>query len=263
AGLQVTANELENAINLQKSALNTAISDTDYQRIIVEQTGLSWNEYRSQIEDRILQEKYVAYARADLLQNTEEISEADIQATYEQNAQSFVSPTMSRFSHIFIDLREKSASEKNTARKQIDTYVSRIRNGGTTVFDQIIGETLDDVSVSGGDFGFLISGDTNAQQILGNDFVQEVFALETGDISGVVESNIGLHILQITDRRSPRLLELDNPLLPGQSLTVRQQIQQYIRAQRQQAALIQALDEIVTELRDEADIRIVEGNVSW
>lgn len=262
AKLQVTENEIQNAIGLQKSSLEVAVTDIEYQRLIIEQTGLSWDEYRQQIEDRLLQEKYIAYANPDLLQSSFEPTETEIKAIYERNAQNFVSPILSRFSHIFIDLREQSNSERNESRRKMNSYLARIRNSGTA-FDQIIQESLDDATTSGGDFGYLITGDPNAIQILGEEFVQEVFSMSTGDTSGILESNIGFHIVQITDRRSPRLLDLDDPLLPGQSLTVRQQIQQYIVTQKQQEALLLTLQDITSDLRAEADIRIVEANISW
>ena len=263
ADLYATETEIQNAVNQQKSALNVPITDAQYQRLVTEQTGLSWNAYQEQIEDRLLQEKYIAYARPDFLQNIEQPTEQEIKTVYEQNAQNFLSPAMSGFSHVFIDLREKSDSERNAARRKMDAYASRVRNGGREEFDKIIKESLDDVSVSGGDFGYVITGDANAVQILGTEFVQDLLAMEEGAISGVTESNIGFHIVRITDRRSPRLLELEDPLLPGQSLTVRRQIVQYIFNQRQQEALLMALQEITSELREEAEIRVLEINIPW
>ena len=263
ADLYATENEIQNAIAAQKAALNTPITDIEYQRLVVEQTGISWSDYRKQIEERILQEKYIIEAKPNLGQNLTQPSEQEIRAVYEQNAQNFVSPSMSGFSHIFIDLRGKADSDWNTERRKMNAYSSRIRNGGKEEFDKILKETLDDASVSGGDFGYIISGDTNAVQILGADFVGKVLFMQEEDISDVMESNVGLHIVKITDRRSPRLLGLDDPLLPGQSLTVRQQIIQYILNQKQQEALLQALEEITIALRKEAEIRVFEENIPW
>ena len=263
AGIRAEESEIQNAVAQQKASLNAPISDAEYQRLVVEQTGLSWNDYRAQIEERILQEKYITSARPNLLNTSATPSDREIKTTYEQNIQNFLNPSMSGSSHIFIDLRGKNDAEWTSARRTMAGYHSRIRNGGRTEFDKILRETLDDAGVTGGDFGYIISGDTNAVQALGSGFVQKLLDLDEGVISAVMESAIGLHIVRITDRRSPRLLELDDPLLPGQSLTVRRWLVEYIRNRKQQEALVEALREITGELREEAEIRVLTANIPW
>jgi peptidyl-prolyl cis-trans isomerase SurA len=261
--LQASDQEIQNAIALQKQALGVQISDAEYQRLVVEQTGISWDAYRDQLADRILQEKYIVFARPNLGQNLPQPSEEEIQTVYEENAQSFLSPAMSGVSHIFIPTGNLSAADKQAARSRMDEYSRRIRNGGAGEYDAIVRESLDDPGFTGGDLGYIISGDQAALQSLGSAFVQQVLALRQGQISGVLESAAGYHIVKVNDRRSPRLLELSDPLLPGQSITVRQNIVSYIMNNRQQQALINALNEIIAELREEAEIRIFEQNLPW
>ncbi len=263
AGLQASDLEIQNALALQKQSLGAQVSDEQYRQLVQQQTGLSWERYLQQLEGRILQEKYLVFARPNIGQNISRPTQAEIEAVYEQNASSFLSPAMSGVSHIFIPTRGLSDAQRTDARNRMDQFSRRIRNGGSGEFDAIIRESLDDPDFSGGDLGYVINGDQSAVASLGQSFVQAVLAMQQGSISQVMESVSGFHIVRVNDRRRPRLLELTDPLFPGQSVTVRQNIVQFIMSQKQQEALVTALNEIIEELREEAEIRIVEQNLPW
>jgi hypothetical protein len=70
-------------------------------------------------------------------------------------------------------------------------------------------------------------------------------------------------VVKVTDRRKPRILELDDQLLPGQSTTVRDQIRAFIVNQRQEALFNRAVNEVVAELREEAEVTVFEENLDW
>lgn len=263
AGLTASDQELQQAIAQQKQSLGLQVTDAQFQQMIVQQAGITWDEYLAQLESRILQEKYINYAKPDALKNLPQPTDQEIQSVYEQNAQSFVSPAMSGVSHIYIDTRGMTDDQKTAAKAKMDGFSRRIRNNGPSEFDAIVKESLDDSGFTGGNFGYIVSGDQNALQLLGSTFVQTVLGMQQGAISGVLESNSGYHIVRVDDKRAPKLLELNDPLFPGQSMTVRQNIVNYIMNQRQQQALVQALNEIVTDLRNQADIRVFDENIPW
>lgn len=263
ANLSATEQEIENAIQAQKQNLGVQVSDSDFQRMITEQTGISWARFREQIENRILQEKYLSYAYPNLQNRITRPTEEEIQQVYDENAQSFLSPQMSGVSHIFMQTRGMSDAQKAAARTKMEEFARRIRNGGSAEFDAIVRESLDDASFTGGELGYVRMNDQAAVQSLGQRFIQQVLSMEQGQISQVLDSTAGLHIVRIDDRRRPRLLGLDDPLFPGQSLTVRQNVTQYILNQRQQQVLLEVLNETFDTLRDEAEIRIFEDNLPW
>jgi hypothetical protein len=169
---------------------------------------------------------------------------------------------MVSFRHIYVDLRGRSDEERQEARALIDGYYRDIRNG-TLTFDQVTRLALDDSRFAAADFGYLLRNDAQSIQLLGNAFVEQVFRLDSGEIGGVYESNVAIHIVRIADKRGPRILELDDPLLPGQSVTVRQQIESVLAGQREQEAFAIAVEELVAELREEADITIYDANIPW
>jgi parvulin-like peptidyl-prolyl isomerase len=190
-------------------------------------------------------------------------SEQEIRSFYEDNATRFTNPAMVRFQHLFVDTRNLSDDEIEEKRERARELYRAIEQGEKS-FDQLLDESLDDPSFSGGDFGYLMRESQQDRNLLGQDFIQSVFALEEGQMSdGLLESNVGFHIVRVTNRRQPRVLALNDPLLPGQSTTVRDQIRNYLLANQQQRAFQQALQEVVSDLREDAEITVYEENLDW
>ncbi len=261
--VRVTDSEINQAISQQRQSLGQPVSDEQFRRIIEQQMGLSWSEYRDQIRERLLQEKYVVEKRRSVLEASSAPTDREIRSFYEDNATQFTNPTMVRFKHIFIDTRNLSSEERTQRRRLADELLRSVRNGSKTM-DQLIDDSDDDVRFAGGDFGYLVRQESQQSQVLGRNFVNAVFDMEEGQIAReVLESNVGYHVVQVTQRRSARLLQLDDPVFPGQSVTVRDQIRNHLAANKQQQAFERAINEVVDELRAEAEVTVYEENLSW
>lgn len=260
--IRVTEEEIQQAINVQKQSLGQPVGDTEFRRIIQDQMGMTWDEYVGEITDRLVQERYILARAENDFGEIAEPTTREIRQVYEENAQQFTNPAMVRFDHLFFDLRNRSNEEQQAARRQADAFARQIARG-TTSFDDLLRGSLDDATYAGGDFGYILRGDPQAVQRLGSSFVNAVFDMDEGEVSGALESSAGIHIVRITDRRSPRLLELSDPLLPGESITVRQQIRAYILNQRQQEVFQQAIESVLDELMEEAEITRFEENLDW
>ncbi len=261
-GVTVSTTEVEQAISVQRQSLGAVVSDAQFRSIIQQQTGLSWESYREQIRNRLIQERFVISRSQNLLSAITQPTQREVRRFYEENAPEFTSPAMVRFDHLFFDTRAKTAADQQEIRRKAGEIASAIRAGRSS-FDVELEKSLDDVSVGGGDFGYLIRTDPQAIEQLGRNFVDEVFELERNDVSGVLASNVGFHIVRIRDRRSPRLLELDDPVMPGEQVTVRDQVEAYLVAQKQQTVFQQALELTLAELRGAAEVEIFEEYLNW
>ncbi len=266
-GLTATDQEIaqrvgQNLIAAQQQ-LGQQISEAQFRSLVEEQTGLTWEAYREQLRETLLQEKYVLSERGQLFQSIPAPSEAEIRAVYEENQTSFASPALVRFTHLFIDTRQLSGTELAQARNLAEDLQSRVRGRGIPAFNELVGESFGDDRFQGGDFGWLLRNDSDRLRILGQDFVRQVFALNTGQISRVLESNLGLHIVHVTNRREATVVGLDDPLFPGEPVTPRQQILQALQEQQQTQALSQAVTELVDELRAEAEVTVFEESLNW
>ncbi|MCL1818167.1 MAG: peptidylprolyl isomerase, partial [Spirochaetaceae bacterium] len=71
------------------------------------------------------------------------------------------------------------------------------------------------------------------------------------------------HIFQVTDRREPRLLGLKDPIFPDAPVTVEDHIKDRIMAQNQQLTFQRALNDLIEELKKDAEVTIFEQNLNW
>ncbi len=262
ANIRVSQDEIQQAIDTQRQSLGQPVSDAQFRQMVQQQMGMSWDQYVEEVTNRLIQEQFILQEAQGQFNSIDEPTNREIRQVYEENAQQFTNPAMVRFDHLFFDLRNRSGEEEQSTRQLAASMARRLQRG-TADFQQLLRESLDDARYAGGDFGYIIRGDQQAIQRLGQSFVNQVFELDEGDVSGVIESNVGLHIVRITDRRSPRLLQLDDPLLPGESTTVRQQIRAYILNQRQQQVFQDAVQSVLARLKEEAEITRYPENLDW
>ena len=263
ANIRITDSELNQAIAAQRQSIGQPVTDEQFRSIIQQQTGLSWDQYRTEIRNRLLQERYVLESKRALFESVAAPTEQQIRDFYDDNATEFTNPTMARFRHVFVDTRNATAEQRAERRRLADELLRSVRNGNKTL-DQLIAEADDDPRFSGGDFGFLIRQESQQSQLLGRPFVDAVFQIEEGSIGReVIESNVGFHVVQVTNRRSARILGLTDPIFPGQSVTVRDQIRNHLTNANQQRVFQRAVNEVVADLRREADIRLFEQNLNW
>ncbi|HUX51279.1 MAG TPA: peptidyl-prolyl cis-trans isomerase [Spirochaetia bacterium] len=265
ANVQVTQAELDNAIaqkKLQAEQLyNSALTDPQFQQIIQNQ-GITWPDYQSQIRKQLLEEKYIHQVQSSYFANLQEPTEAQIEQTYQDNATSFTNPAMVRFDYIATDIRNATDAQRAAALKKINSLYQDIRTGKST-FDQLLQNSVNDTSYTGGDFGYLMRNDPRTQNILGQSFIDSVFGLKLHEISQVIPSHVGYYICRITDKRMPKILTLDDPILPGSKITVRERITQYLMAQTQQKAFADAAKNLIDQLKQQANIKIYEENLNW
>lgn len=264
--VRVTQQEISSYLELQRQQwsqmLGAALTDTQFREQVQRQTGSTWTEYVEDVTNELIKLKYVRQEKASVFAAMPTPSQNEIQRFYEEQATAFTNPAMVSFRHIYIDLRGKSNAQREAGRSQITGLRREIRDGAAT-FEGISQRSLDDPGFSAADFGYLLRNDARNQALLGRTFIESVFALEPGDVSEVLESNVALHIVLMTDKRAPRILGLDDPIMPGQNVTVRRQITGFLAGQMEQDALGAAVDELVAELRLEAELTIFDNNLPW
>jgi len=265
----VSQAELESRIDLARQTggmglnLNRELTDQEFRQLL-QQSGLTWDEYVEQLEKAILQQKYVMEKKRAQFENLAPPSDADIEDFYDANKTAFVAPDMVRFKHIYIDTRNlTSAGDKDKARSRAEEIARELRNGAA--FDDLVVKYSDDKNsrYKGGDFGYLRRDDQARRQLLGREFFEAPFKMDVGEISGVLQSNIGFHIIRVTEKIPFRLLALDDPIPPQNNSTVRDQISAQLLQQKQAEFYQQALMDLLADLKKKAEIRIFEENLSW
>lgn len=163
------------------------------------------------------------------------VTEADIADFYKKNPQFFMQPEAVRASHIL--LKADTPEAKTAARAKAEELLKQIKGGAD--FAALAKQHSNDGSAaSGGDLGFFPRG----QMV--KPFEDAAFALKPGEVSNVVESEFGYHIIKSGEHRDARTVPLAE---------VSDRIAQALRQQKQQ----QLAQEFVQSLKSKAKVEIL------
>lgn len=238
------------------------VSDADFRRLIEQQTGSSWDNFLREARKSFLIQKFLmSRPEAAQLQNIQ-ITDQRILEFYNENKDEFRNPDLVRVSHIFFDTKQRPRGTLAEIQTRANNALTRLRNNQAT-FEELVRTESDDENskVRNGDLGFLARNDAQAIALFGRDFLNAVFNLEKGaTATRVLESNAGLHIVRVTDRINQRFLELNDPVTPLSSTTVREFIRAQLQQQTQQQRAQEILEKIAADLKREATIQTFPQN---
>ncbi|MBR8065482.1 SurA N-terminal domain-containing protein [Burkholderia ambifaria] len=140
--------------------------------------------------------QYLVYSPAAAAASAQP-TDADIKKFYDDNPTHFRSEAQVRVSHIFIAAAsDASATDKAAAKTKAEQLLADVK-AHPDQFAQIAQKNSQDApsAAKGGDLGFITRGSTAG----GKAFDDAAFALKQGDVSGVVQSDLGFHILKATE----------------------------------------------------------------
>ena len=258
-GTTVSEQEVTAEFNAQKQSveqqLGRRLTDAEFSQVLSDFFDKTVDGFRTEIRNQILVDRYVRTAKRSVVENVPAPTLQEVQTVYRQNATSFTNPEYALLRHIYVDNRNKSDSE---AYAKISSALRRIQSGAAS-FDSLVLEVSEDegTKFQSGEMGWLAIDDAQRKQMLGAEFFDKVFELETGEISGIINSNAGYHIVKMQDYRPAKMLGLYDTINPSSRTTVYQYISNQLYAQKQANAYNRAIDELVEELRKKADIRVL------
>ncbi|MDR2128386.1 MAG: SurA N-terminal domain-containing protein [Burkholderiaceae bacterium] len=161
------------------------------------------------------------------------VNEQDLKTYYEQNAQTLGTPEKRRISHILLAAaKDAPQTERDAAKARAQTLLAQLRGAPDTFAQVAQKESQDDPSASsGGDLGLFGKGDKGLDPVI----LDAAFALgKTGDISDVVESEFGYHIIQLTQLQSAQVPPYE---------TLKTQLEDTLRTQQAQRKFSELADE--------------------
>lgn len=127
-------------------------------------------------------------------------NEQDLQTYYKENAERFAGKEERRASHILINApKDASADERKKARAKAEELLAQVKKAPAS-FAEVAKKNSQDTgsAAKGGDLDFFGHG------AMVKPFEDAAFALKKGEISDIVESDFGFHIIQLTDIRAPK-----------------------------------------------------------
>lgn len=188
------------------------------------------SDTRTQLAVGKLLERQVASAPAT--------TDTEAKEFYDKNPDKFTQPEMVRASHILIRV-EPNADDatKQKARARIDAILKRAKAGED--FAALAKANSDDgSSQSGGDLDYF------PREQMVPEFSAAAFKLKTGEMSDVVTTQFGHHIIKLTDRRPASTVPLEQ---------VNDRIKQVLAEQKKQ----QLAEAFIAQLRQKSKVEVL------
>lgn len=163
------------------------------------------------------------------------ITEAETKAYYDGNPQMFKQPEQIKASHILIKVDAGAAeAQKAEARKKIETVQQKIKDGGD--FAELAKEYSEGPSnARGGDLGYFRRG----QMV--KPFEDAAFAMKANEVSEIVETRFGYHIIKVYDLKPEQTLAYDD---------VKDKLSQRMKQEKVE----QEATQYINQLKKDADI---------
>ncbi|MBS0292272.1 MAG: SurA N-terminal domain-containing protein [Proteobacteria bacterium] len=168
------------------------------------------------------------------------LNEDDVRTYYKENLSRLSGKEERRASHILISVpKDASAAEREKAKAKAEEILAEVRKAPARFADIAKKESQDPGSAaSGGDLGFFARGS------MVKPFEDAAFSLKKGEISDLVKSDFGYHIIMLTDIKAPRQPSFEE-LRPSLESELKQQ-----QAQRKFAEVAETFTNMVYEQPD-------------
>jgi peptidyl-prolyl cis-trans isomerase D len=163
------------------------------------------------------------------------VTQQEIEAKFKENAASYSTPEQVRASHI---LFKTDGKDEATVKKLAESVLAKVKTGGD--FAALAKQYSDDGSkTTGGDVDYFGKG------TMVKEFEDAAWAMKPGEISGLVKSQFGFHIIKVTDKKAAQTKTLAD---------VRPQIEEQLRWEKAQAEASKVADQIGKEVTLPADL---------
>ncbi len=169
--------------------------------------------------EQVMASEYIKHIQAEI-----KINDDEIKAYYEGNKKEFQQPEQIKARHILV----KTEDEAKAVRKELETN----KDFAALAKDKSTGPS----KTKGGDLGWFGRGQMVPE------FEQVAFSLKKGEISDVVKTKFGYHIIKVDDKKkaSEKSYEM-----------VKKQIEDKLKQQKSKAVVDESKDKLMKKLKVE------------
>jgi peptidyl-prolyl cis-trans isomerase C len=170
------------------------------------------------------------------------VSDKEIREYYESNPEAFQTPERVRASHILIKVdADSDESQKTEAQDKISQIQKKLKTGED--FSALAKEYSEGPSgPKGGDLGYF----TRGQMV--KPFEDAAFSMKSGEVSEMVETRFGYHLIKVTDKTSESIVAYED---------VKEKLGEFLKQRKVQ----QEIEPYVNTLEKQAQIeRLVKEN---
>ncbi len=216
--LAVTDEDVQKQVDQLKEGFG---DDAKFEQAITS-AGMTIDQLKSQIREQMLTQKII-----ESLDSGDKITDVEVKEYYEKNKEQFKIEPAKRFSHILFKAEDEAGARAVLKRlQQGDDFAKMAKEYSADK----------DTAEKGGDLGY-------PQTTFALEFKQAADKLKVGEISDLVKTPYGWHIIKATEERAGRQQTLDE---------VKERVEQILLQQRRAGAY----QDFLADLRAKADIKI-------
>ncbi|MBI5556790.1 MAG: peptidylprolyl isomerase [Deltaproteobacteria bacterium] len=169
--------------------------------VIADQAKKTGFDARKDIKEnmKLLTDNFLTLEYLDMeVARKAKVEEEEINRYYEENKSKFEMPEKIKARHILIQVKKTaSEQEQKEAKAKLEKVLQRVRGGED--FATLATEFSEDPGSkkAGGDLGFFSRG------MMAPEFEKAAFSLKPGEVSEIVQTNFGFHLIRLEERKEP------------------------------------------------------------
>lgn len=236
AGLKLDNKDLDKQVDVQfEQKKKQFASPADYEKAMKE-TNLTEKDLKLLVRKDIVINNLLGKEVAEKVTVTDE----EIKKFYDDNKDKFKNEETVRASHILIGVDEKASAEDKKKAKEKAELIRKRLVAGEDFAAVAKKESTCPSAPQGGDLGSFSRGQMVPE------FDKVAFALKPGEISDVVETKFGYHIIKVQEKKPAGTVSFDE---------AKKNIADYLKGQKIQ----KGVNEYLEKLRKDAKIEITKS----
>jgi parvulin-like peptidyl-prolyl isomerase len=228
--IEIKQTEIDDAITQVKRTFPT---EADFAAALLEQK-MTQREFEQNL---ILELKVQKMLEELIINKVETISSKDAEDYYNKNINEFTKNEQVHARHVFVQADEKASPDKiKAAQAKIKVALEHLKKGEDFIE---VAKTYSDgaAAAKGGDLGFFARGD------MVKSFEDKVFSLKVGQISDILQTPLGFHIIKLEEVRGSQKIPFA-------------EVEKEILLQLKQKAYKDMFEEYVNKLKKNAKIKV-------
>lgn len=161
----------------------------------LEKRNMTVEDLKTDMRKRLVWQKYLE----EEFESNVSVSDEEAKNFYDNNQGQFTQKEQVKASHIIIRVKEDASQEKiDEARQKIETVEEKLENGEE--FEKLArNHSEGPSSEEGGLLGYVQRG----QMV--KSFEETAFSLDPGEVSDIIRTRFGFHIVKVTDRKEKKV----------------------------------------------------------
>ncbi len=227
SGVKIT----DSAVDEEIANWKKQFSDEAQFKTILASMNVSEEDLKAQMKQRLSVQTFLDKK----LEEKIAVSDKEVKEYYDSHPDDFKQPEQVKASHILVKVDSKAdEAGKAQARKKIEDIEKQVKKGEDFA---VIAKSSSDCpsKENGGDLGYFSRG----QMV--KPFEDAAFALKTGEVSKIVETRFGYHLIKAVDKKADKTLSYDE---------VKDELKDYLKQQKK----VKEIGDYSQELKGKAKI---------